>query len=257
MKYRDFYSELLTESMTATVTGRDYNLENRQTVLGLSFLFLRSVVYPLIEKLSVSDREYFDEHRVMDILTSDGSDFDKSVGTMNFYIAGLKEDVIKKILEGIKYFSEEYNIELGHFRGPEQSRAWGGDGGVSSKSSRVIRIPIIKNFNDVKYIPEVQLSNTSAYLVFGRLLQLPNFEEGYRISAVDLSNAVKRVEDKIRQDDEFLYRFSNPVSVDNSGGGATIITGGRDPDYFIDVLNRIKELVDYAIDSGNLDIVIG
>lgn len=255
MEYRDFYSELLTESMIATVSGRDYSSEKRQTILGLSFLLTRSVIDPVLDGLSVQDKEYFDDHRVMDILTSDGNDSFKPVGILNFYTAGLKADAIEKVLKGIKYFAKEYDIELGTFRGPEQSRAWGGHGGVSSKSSQVIRIPVIKNFNDSKYVPEVQLANHNARMVFGRLLQLPDFEEGYRISAIDLSNAIKRVEDKIKQDDEFLYRFSNPFTVDKSGG-ATMISGGTDPDYFIGVLARIKELVDYAIDHGNLDIVI-
>jgi hypothetical protein len=248
MKYKDYYTHLLNESMTATVSERDYQSERLQTILGLCYVLSDAVINPIVNKLSSEDLNYFRENRVVDILSPDGDDYDKSTGIINFYTSAFKEDVVSKILEGIKYFSKDLNIELGNFRGPEKSR--------SSNRSLVIRIPVVKNNNISKYIPEIQLANHNARLVFGKLLQLPNFEEGYTISPVDLSNAIKRVEDKIKQDDEFLYRFSSPTSVDKGSGGATMISGGQNPAYFINILDRLKELVEYAIENGNLDIVI-
>jgi hypothetical protein len=253
MKYKDYYTHLLNESMTATVSDRDYENEQRQRISGLCYILTDVVITPIFNKLSSEDLRYFNENRVGNILTPDGDDYDKSTGTINFYTSAFKEDVVNKILKGIKYFSKDLNIELGTFRGPEKSR--------SSNRSLVIRIPVIKNNNISKYVPEINLANLNGRLVFVKLLQLPNFEEPYTISPVDLSKAIKRVEDKIKQDDEFLYRFLNSLSADIKRVGATdftplIISQQKTPAYFINILDRLKELVEYAIENGNLDIVI-
>jgi hypothetical protein len=80
---------------------------------------------------------------------------------------------------------------------------------------------------------------------------LPDFEEGYTIAAIDLLKAIQSVEKKDQHDDEFLYRYSNPTSVN-----ANMITGGITPEYLRRTLGRLKELCNYAIDNDIKDIVI-
>jgi hypothetical protein len=112
---------------------------------------------------------------------------------------------------------------------------------------------VIKNNNldNFEKIPEVQLSYDNAILIFGRLLALPDFEEGYRVSAIDLLKLIEKVEVKDKQDGEFLYRYSRPTSVDGN-----MTTGGITPEYLRRKLSELKQLCDYAIDNDIKDIVI-
>ena len=246
MNYRDFYKELLNESMTATVAGNE-DPDNLQDLLGISHAYMRKVINPIFFKLSQEDQLYFRENRkAMDFFTPDGGDEFNATGVINFYTTGFNSDTVDKILKGVKYYASELNIVLGNISKPEQSKIY--------PSSQVIRISVIKN-NNFEKIPEVQLSHASARLIFGRVLQLPDFEEGYRVSAIDLLTAIKNIETKDNQDDEFLYRYSRPSSVD-SDGGATMIDGGIDPKYIRNVLRRLDELCNYAIANDIKDIVI-
>ena len=246
MKYKDFYKHLLHESMTATVSGKDYDQEDLQDLLGICQLYMRKVIDPIFFKLSQQDQKYFrDNRKAMDFFTPDGGDEFKSTGVINFYTLGFKPETVKKILDGVKYFASDMNIVIGSISEPEQSKIY--------STSPVIRIVITQNNNldNFERVPEVQLSELSSKLIYGRLLALPDFEEGYTIAAIDLLKAIESVEKKDQHDDEFLYRYSNPTSVD-----ANMITGGITPEYLRRTLGRLKELCNYAIDNDIKDIVI-
>jgi len=246
-EYRDFYKELLNESMTATVADKDYEQQDLQDLLGISQLYMRKVIDPIFFNLSKEDQLYFRENRkAMDFFTPDGGDEFKATGVINFYTTGFKPETVKKMLNGVKYYASEMNIVLGNISKPEQSRIY--------PTSQVIRISVIKNNNldNFEKIPEVQLSYDNAILIFGRLLALPDFEEGYRVSAIDLLKLIEKVEVKDKQDGEFLYRYSRPTSVDGN-----MTTGGITPEYLRRKLSELKQLCDYAIDNDIKDIVIG
>ena len=248
MKYKDFYKHLLHESMTATISGKDYEQQDLQDLLGICQLYMQKVINPIFVKLSDQDQKYFRDNReAMDFFTPDGGDEFKSTGVINFYTLGFKPETVKKILAGVKYFASEseMNIVIGSISEPEQSNIY--------STSPVIRIVIKQNNNldNFQKVPEVQLSDLSSNLIYGRLLALPDFEEGYTIAAIDLLNSIKSVENKDQQDDEFLYRYSSPTSVD-----ANMTTGGITPEYLRRTLGRLKELCNYAIDNNIKDIVI-
>jgi len=245
-EYRDFYKELLNESMTATVADKDYEQQDLQDLLGISQLYMRKVIDPIFFNLSKEDQLYFRENRkAMDFFTPDGGDEFKATGVINFYTTGFKPETVEKILKGVKYYASEMNIVLGNISKPEQSRIY--------PTSQVIRISVIKNNNldNFEKIPEVQLSYDNAILIFGRLLALPDFEEGYTIAAIDLLKLIEKVEVKDKQDGEFLYRYSRPTSVDGN-----MTTGGITPEYLRRKLSELKQLCDYAIDNDIKDIVI-
>jgi hypothetical protein len=245
-EYRDFYKELLNESMTVTVADKDYEQQDLQDLLGISQLYMRKVIDPIFFNLSKEDQLYFRENRkAMDFFTPDGGDEFKDTGVINFYTTGFKPETVEKMLKGVKYYASEMNIVLGNISKPEQSRIY--------PTSQVIRISVIKNNNldNFEKIPEVQLSYDNAILIFGRLLALPDFEEGYRVSAIDLLTAIKNIETKDNQDGEFLYRYSRPTSVDGN-----MTTGGITPEYLRRKLSELKQLCDYAIDNDTKDIVI-
>jgi hypothetical protein len=245
-EYRDFYKELLNESMTATVADKDYEQQDLQDLLGISQLYMRKVIDPIFFNLSKEDQLYFRENRkAMDFFTPDGGDEFKATGVINFYTTGFKPETVEKMLKGVKYYASEMNIVLGNISKPEQSRIY--------PTSQVIRISVIKNNNldNFEKIPEVQLSYDNAILIFGRLLALPDFEEGYTIAAIDLLKLIEKVEVKDKQDGEFLYRYSRPTSVDGN-----MTTGGITPEYLRRKLSELKQLCDYAIDNDTKDIVI-
>ena len=248
MKYKDFYKHLLHESMTATVSGKDYEQQDLQDLLGICQLYMQNVINPIFVKLSDQDQKYFrDNRKAMDFFTPDGGDEFKSTGVINFYTLGFKPETVKKILAGVKYFASEseMNIVIGSISEPEQSNIY--------STSPVIRIVIKQNNNldNFQKVPEVQLSDLSSNLIYGRLLALPDFKEGYTIAAMDLLNSITSVEKKDKQDEEFLYRYSSPTSVD-----ANMTTGGITPEYLRRTLGRLKELCNYAIDNNIKDIVI-
>lgn len=250
MKYKDFFSHLLTESMTLTISGEDYDSRDLENMLGLSFKLSHKIIYNVINKLPDDKVEYFRNNRSMDfIAVDDGAEF-KPVGTFNVYTSGLDLDTIKKVVEAFKYYASELDLTLGSIRGPEKSKMF---------KSEVIRIPVLKNGNVEKkkaHPPEVQLSNRNARLIFSRVLGYSNFDEGYSFAAVDLLKKVEEVLKKAADDEEFLYRYSSPQNIDQQPGRATIITGEISPEYILMRLNEIKELCQYAIDNGNREVHI-
>ena len=232
--------------MTATISGKDYEQQDLQDLLGICQLYMQKVINPIFVKLSDQDQKYFRDNReAMDFFTPDGGDEFKSTGVINFYTLGFKPETVKKILDGVKYFASEMNIVIGSISEPEQSKIY--------STSPVIRIVIKQNNNldNFQNVPEVQLSDLSSNLIYGRLLDLPDFEEGYTIAAIDLLNSITLVEEKDKQDEEFLYRYSRPTSVD-----ANMTTGGITPEYLRRTLGRLKKLCNYAIDNDIKDIVI-
>ena len=234
--------------MTATVSDKDYEQQDLQDLLGICQLYMQKVINPIFVKLSDQDQEYFrDNRKAMDFFTPDGGDEFKSTGVINFYTLGFKPETVKTILAGVKYFASEseMNIVIGSISEPEQSNIY--------PTSPVIRIVIKQNNNldNFQNVPEVQLSDLSSNLIYGRLLALPDFEEGYTIAAIDLLNSITLVEEKDKQDEEFLYRYSRPTSVD-----ANMTTGGITPEYLRRTLGRLKKLCNYAIDNDIKDIVI-
>ena len=234
--------------MTATVSDKDYEQQDLQDLLGICQLYMQKVINPIFVNLSDQDQKYFrDNRKAMDFFTPDGGHEFKSTGVINFYTLGFKPETVKTILAGVKYFASEseMNSVIGSISEPEQSNIY--------PTSPVIRIVIKQNNNldNFQNVPEVQLSDLSSNLIYGRLLALPDFKEGYTIAAIDLLNSITLVEEKDKQDEEFLYRYSRPTSVD-----ANMTTGGITPEYLRRTLGRLKKLCNYAIDNDIKDIVI-
>lgn len=250
MKYKDFFSHLLTESMTVVVGGADYDSRDLQNMLGLSFKLTNKIVYNVLNKLPEDKIKHFSSNRTLEFISVDGGDEFKPTGTFNFYTSGLDDDTIKKVVDAIKYYAGELNLKLGTIRGPEKSNMF---------KSNVVRIPVLKNLNVEKKeidAPEVNLSNRNAYLIFGRLLGYSDFEEGYSIAAIDLLKKVEDVLKKAEEDEEYLYRYAKPQNIDKEPGKATIVTGEITPEYLLMRLNEIKDICQYAIDNGHTQISI-
>lgn len=249
MKYKDFFSDILNESMTAAVSGADYESRHLEDMLGLSMKLGSIIIHEIINKLPADEIEHFRNNRNMELFAVDGNGYNKPTGVINFYTSGLKDDTIKKIIEAVKYYASELNLMLGSIKGPEQSNMF---------KSQVIRIPVVKNLNIEKkkeHPPEIQMSNSNARLIFKRLLGFGDFDEGYTIAAIDLLKKIEDILEKAK-DDEFLYRFAAPEKIDKGQGIATMITGEVSPQYLLMRLNELKKLCEYAINNGHRNISI-
>jgi hypothetical protein len=241
-KYKDFFKELITESMTLFVAGEDYEDKGNDEMLGVSFKLSRKAIDPIYSTLSDADKKYFDDNRPTEILVPDGGDEFKETGQFNFYTSGFKPDTIKKIIDAIKYYAKEYNLTLGTIRGPEQSKMY---------KNQVMRIPVLNNGNVGKTTsaPELNLSNDNMVLIFNKVLGYKDFNssDGDTFNSADLIKRVNTVLDKAKKDEEYLYRVARPPSVDGGTGKVTMIIGGADPEYIIEKLNTIKNVCEYAI----------
>jgi hypothetical protein len=244
MEYKDFFSDRLDESMTMTVYDADYSHRKTDTVLSLSFRLLDLAVEPVLNKMNPQEKEFFRQHRVPEILTSDGDDYDKPVGIVNFYTGGFSPDAIKKVVDGIKYHAKEIGIELGPIKDPEQSKMF---------KCQVVRIPVVTNYNINNKVkpPELNLSNDKMRLLVYEILQLHEYEDdGMNISATDLLLRVNEVLKKAESDEDFLYRYANPSTVDSEPGKATMIHGEISPEYLMMRLKQVQELCEFAIDRN-------
>lgn len=250
MKYKDFFSDLLNESMTLSISGEDYDSRDLENMLGLSFKLSHKIIYNVINKLPNDKIEYFRNNRNIEFIAVDnGAEF-KPIGTFNLYTSGLDNDTIKKVIAAFKYYASELNLTLGDIRGPEKSNMF---------KSEVYRIPILKNGNIEKkkiHPPEVQMSSRNARVIFRDVLNYSNFDEGYSFAAIDLLKKIEEVLKKAADDEEFLYRYSSPQSIDKEPNRATIISGEISPEYIMMRLNEIKELCQYAIDKGYREVNI-
>ncbi len=247
MNYRDFFT--LQESMTTSVVGADYESKDLENLLGVSFILMRKVVNPVYNTLSKFDMEYFQQNRSMEVITPDGDDTFKPTGTLNFYVAGFREDAVKKIIDGVKRYLPQVGLTLGGVRGPEKSKSFKSD---------VVRFDITsnKNVDKSEEVPEVQLSNANAHLIYGDVLQLPDFEEGYTIEAMDLYNRIKDVLDRHEEDETYLTNLARLPSMDVGDKGAMMYGGAMRADDIVDRLKRIAQLCLYAMKHGHNKISI-
>lgn len=247
MKYRDFFPMLTTESMTTTAKGADYGQKDLDNMLGLSFILGSKVLTPVVNAMSEFDRENFYQNRNIEILAPDGKDTFEATGTMNFYTSGFSEAGVKAVIDGVKKYLPTIGVAVGGVRGPEKSGMY---------KSPVVRIEITKNGNAGKTenVPEVQMSNANAILIYRDVLGLEDFEEGYTIKAIDLYN---RIKDVLEKDKKSLDKVQRLPSMDVGGGGAMMYTGAMRTDDIIDRLYRIADVCLYAMKHGHEEISIG
>lgn len=157
---------MIAESVTVTVGGATVEYPELHTVEDIGFDLGRSVLWPTLEKqLGEDEKEKFrKEGNGAETLTSDGDDHFNPTGILNFYIGGIPERFISKLLKGFQERLETLGIEYGAPRGPEQSKMF---------KSQVIRIPITKNPNaEHEKVPELNMANRNYQVLFHKILGL-------------------------------------------------------------------------------------
>ena len=251
MKYTDFYSHLLTESMTTSVSGADYESKDLENLLGISFILVRKVLTPVYNSLSEFEKEYFQANRSMETITPDGPDTFKSVGTLNFYTSGFSKDGVNKIIEGVKEYLPKINLTLKSVRGPMKSGMY---------KSEVVRFDISSNGNvgKVEDVPEINMSNANARIVYEDVLQLPEYDEGgFTVEAMILYNKVKDALEKYEKDENAFDKSARLPSMDVGDGGAMMYTGAMRGDDIAERLRGIAKVCLYALKNGHNKISVG
>lgn len=179
-----------------------------------------------------------DRSRYYDIITLDGGiDTYAKEGIINFYVFSLPEKAQLKVVELIKYYLEEYNAELTGEIYKNNSQVY---------QSQVYRFPV--QIADKKFAnsPEINLSNQNARVILYDVLQYPNVcdEDGCdlvgRLNARDLLMRIEMVED----DDDKLQSSVRNTQQDNN-----IFRFGLSLSRIKDILSRLKEIAQYAIDE--------
>ncbi len=250
MKYTDFYSHLLNESMTTSLSGANYESKDLENLLGISFILGRKVLTPVFNEMSEFEKEYFQANRSMEIITPDGPDTFSPTGTLNFYTNGFSKEGVDKVIKLVKEYLPKINLTLKGVRGPEKSGMY---------KSEVVRFDISKNDNvgQAENVPEINMSNANARIVYGDVLGLPDFEEGYSIEAIELYNRIKDVLEKIKKDPDYLKKSARLPSMDVGDGGAMMYTGALRSEDIVARLHQIANLCQYGMKHGHNKVVIG
>jgi hypothetical protein len=163
-------SKLLKESVTISVKTANEEYPNLKTILDISFAISRKAVWPIIEKkFTPSEKETFRKVGTgADVLTTDGFDFNKPTGILNFYVSGIPIRYIKDIIKNIKDEANDLGLTLGKLK-VEKSNMY---------KSKVIRIPIVKNpWINLEHSPEFNISNRNFQIFFSDVLGLVSDSE--------------------------------------------------------------------------------
>ena len=196
---------LITESVTVTVSGAHQEYPELHSIMDIGFELGKKVLWPILDK-EMTEQElaiFRKEGMGAETLAPDGDDYDKPTGILNFYISGIPEGFVSKILKGIQEHLETLGIEYGSPKGPEQSRSF---------KSQVIRIPIVKNLNATyEKVPELNMANRNYMLLFHTILGLVGDDDwGFAMPVETLEKAIAKF---VKGSDADQMKQLNPYTI--------------------------------------------
>ena len=218
------------------------------TILDLCFFLQDKVLVPIIDKqFTQEEKNTFREIGLAgETFAPDGDSFDKETGTINFYISGIPNRLMKTFLEAIKYYLTDEGIQIGSFKGPEQSRTY---------KSQVIRIPVLKGVTQDRP-PDLSMTYGTAQVIFKDLLgfndaRLDQEDPSFTVPAKELLRQVEMVEDND-------YKIQQLVTPDKTekGRGATIHQFGLKEDWIRNILRMLKEIAEWAIKNDYTNVAV-
>lgn len=244
---------LLKESVTVSVAGASEEYPELDTVLNISFDLGRHALFPILDRMSPEEKANLEKNGVpgYDMLTSDGGDYNKPTGIINFYVSGLDRSHIEAALRAIKERLDDLGIKMGRLKGPEQSGAY--------NKSEVIRIPIENNPHaNAEKVPELNMANASFVLIFNKVLKLIGDEDyDFAMPVEDLEAALEPlVKATDQQQMNALEPYTSDTQVDR-GQGATMIYGGYSLERISHYIQALNDLVQWAKAKGYKTITAG
>lgn len=221
---------------TMDVSVADYNSSgNIRDLDDVTHVLFRQVLAPVYEKISPEDQQKMKEmgpYDAMNVITTDGSYYENGSKVINFYIGGMPEDALNKILNGIHYYLKEMNIKYGPFK-TEKSGMYKGN---------VIRIPVLELKQTENMPTPLNLSNSNAYLIFRDILGYHE-RDFYDIPVADLLFKIGQLPDyapELHQRDPYTVK----------GKGPMMYSGGLDASGIKARLDQIKNIALWAQNNG-------
>jgi len=224
--WNNYKQSMIIESVTFSV--EDSSDREPRTILDVSFAVLNDFLYDFLKSNNISPKKVY----AHDMLTSDGGDFDKSDGVINFYISDIPQELKQKAISGVKYHIGNYATIIGE---PieEKSKIY---------DSLVIRFKIsIEHKNDMS-APEINWSNMNTSLIMKDVLNyshdtINNYES---LSVSDLLIKIESVEDN----DYIIQKSERPYSQK----GNHYITG-LSKEEIKHRLSELKKMCEWAIEN--------
>lgn len=260
MKQRDIKSlifEILSEmgvgpnmiNEGVSVFVPDISERRLNTILDLCFFLQDKVLVPIIEKqFTPEEKDTFRKIGLSgETFAPDDDSFDKDTGTINFYISGIPNRLLKTFLDATKYFLQDEGIQLGPLRGPEQSKAY---------KSQVIRIPVVRGVKQ-DLPPDLSMTYGTAQTIFQDLLgfndaRLDSEDPSFTVSAKELLMKVEMVEGN----DYKIKQLTGKDSIEKGSGGASIHKFGLKEDWIRNILRTLKEIAEWAIRENYTDVAV-
>lgn len=233
MKFNLVYKKLcemyINESVSFTVEGR----RTAKTVLDVASRILYSSELDEFIKRNLNEEEIanWKASKMHEFITSDGDDFDRSEGIINFYIKGLPDHILPKMVSFIKYYIGENDAEM-------NGEVFRNKSGIYS--SDVYRFPIkVKPSSNA---PELNVSNRNARIILCDILNYKSDDvEDYQpLNARELLMKIETVEDNV-------FILSKHAMENEEDGNH--ISFGISLERIKQILGQLKALTEYAIEN--------
>jgi len=226
-------------SMDVYVVDHTYDQEV-DNILHLCFALSHDFFTLLSKILTNEEMEHWKQNRPMEVLAPDGYSWDKPSGVMNFYIVGLPESKLPKIVSMLKYILGEKGVKFGDL--------------IYEKSgifdSNVVRFPIIElPSQEINNPPKMHLSNANMRFLFEDLLGLNldqhSFDTWQISQKIDLARST--LKNKLQEE--------NRERKEMSGGNVHVML--VQDDQALSYLDRLQSVCDWATENGYVKIGVG
>ena len=225
----------LQESMSVYVQGHDYQSDIND-LDDVANILKKRVLYPAWEKLDEGQQKKVQEagsaHHGM--IVPDGDYYGEGKNLLNFYIGGWPEEMVPKLVQGIKYFLDNMGIKYAPFETNTSGMY----------ESKVVRISILKYETSKNSPALLNLSNDNATLIFRDLLKFPSEEGGFTdISPADLYRKIEELEK------DMIDIHARDAYSSQRQGGAAFFAGGLSTEQITSRLEQIKQIAKWAMDN--------
>lgn len=239
----------LRESMNVYI--KDYNQSGDIHELDdLTNILQKKVVYPLMEKIPEEQQQIIRKSGSFEVVVPDGVYYSDGTPIVSVYVGGWPQELITKLLNGLKYYMDELKIKYSPFkleRSGMYSRNQAPGGGAPVYRFEVLSLRTTKDAAS-----QLNLTNTNARVIFHDLLGFPEDNEGgfFNISPQDLLIKIENLER-----DQLDLHARDPYQTQIKGG-AKAFHGGLDIEQIKQRLEIIKKIAQYAIKNGYMEIYV-
>jgi hypothetical protein len=231
MRFKDFFQSLY-ESVTFHVDDATENILD----IGAMAYSLNRDLYNFLIKNKIKDNNPLHLPQRID---SDGPDFFKKEGIINFYTEGLPEESIPKMISMIKYYIGERNGEL-------TNRVYVETSGVYK--SDVWRFHVKIADTNLSNAPELNWSSANARSTLSLLGYSSDHIDEYRpLNARELLMKIEQIEDN---------DFAISKAIRKTEQNDNVVSFGLSDEQIKEHLNQLKKLAEWAVENHHTYIVL-